>query len=105
MKFKVNDQVQVVAGKDKGRKGKITKVFAKENKVVVEGINKYKRHIKRQSNNEPGQIVEVERALDASKVQIVSPHTKTISRIGYQITKSGDKIRICRKSGKPLDTK
>lgn len=105
MKLKVNDQVQVNTGKDKGRQGKITKVFAKENKIIVEGMNKYKRHVKKQSSTQPGQIIEIERALNASKVQLISPHTKTITRIGYQITKSGDKIRICRKSGKPLDTK
>jgi large subunit ribosomal protein L24 len=102
MRLKVNDQVAVIAGKDRGYKGKITKVFPKLGTVVVEGANKYKRHIKKQGN-QPGQIVEIERPLAQSKVQLISPHTGKVTRIRVERAKTGEAMRICVKSGKPLD--
>lgn len=105
MKLKVNDQVQIIAGKDNGKTGKVTAVYIKAGKVVVEGMNKYKRHLKKQSDKNPGGVVAIERPLDIAKVQLVCPTCKKLTRIGYQILPTGDKIRICKKCQAQLDTK
>jgi large subunit ribosomal protein L24 len=100
-KLKVGDQIKVVAGKDKGKSAKITKMFPAKQKVLVEGINKYKRHIKRQNDQNPGGIVEVERPLNWAKVQIICPSCKKPTRIGFKTTKTS-KVRICKKCAAQL---
>lgn len=84
MKLKLNDTVIVIAGKDKGKTGKITKVLPKENKVIVAGINKYKRHLKRRDANNPGGVVEIERPIHASNVMLYinnKPSRKRVAEI------------------------
>jgi large subunit ribosomal protein L24 len=103
MKLKVNDSVKVITGKDKGKTGKITKVLPKENKVIVSGVNKYKRHMKRRDNQTPGGVIEVERALHSNKVMLLVDGQ--VTRIGYTLTQSGDKIRVAKKTGEPIDKK
>ena len=88
MKLKVQDKVLVLTGKDKGKEAAITKVFPKKEKVVVEGINKYKRHLKKQSDQNPGGIVEVERPINISKIQLICPSCKKPTRIGMKVTKT-----------------
>jgi len=102
MKFKVNDQVLVTAGKDKGKQGKIVKVIPKRESVVVEGVNMYSKHIKPTADRE-GQRVRVERPLPTAKIAIINDKGKP-DRIGYQVSKSGDKVRIFKKTGKPVTT-
>ena len=70
MTVKKNDTVIIITGKDKGKSGKVIKVIPKRNKVLVEGLNKYKRHIKK-TNDNPGGIVELERPIDRSNVKVV----------------------------------
>jgi len=70
MKLKLNDLVIVITGKDKGKTGKVTKVLPKEEKVIVAGVNKFKRHLKRRDANTPGGVVEIERPILASKVML-----------------------------------
>jgi large subunit ribosomal protein L24 len=100
MKIKVNDKVEVMVGKDKGKQAKVTSVVDAQ-RVIVEGVNKFKRHVKKQNDN-PGGIVEIERAMDVSKVQLICPSCKKITRIGYQVDKSG-KIRVCKKCQASID--
>lgn len=102
MKLKTNDKVLVVLGKDAGKSGKITQVLTKRNRVIVEGINKYKRHIKRQNEQNPGGIVEIERPLDIAKVQLICPSCKKPTRVGYQVTNTS-KVRICKKCQATID--
>lgn len=101
MKFKTNDKIIVIAGKDKGKEGKIVKVFRNENKVVVEGVNILKKHIKA-GKNKKGEIVEVPAPIDASNLAIIDPETKKGSRIAFEFDKKGKKIRISRKSGSKI---
>ena len=101
MKIKVNDTVQVTVGKDKGKQGKVTKVLPKKDSVLVEGLNTYKRHLKRREGFEGG-IVEVERPLHISKVALLSPKTKKPTRIGISRDKTGQATRIDKSTGKPL---
>lgn len=75
MKFKTGDKVIVIAGKDKGKKSKITKVFRDENKVIVEGVAIVKKHQKAFGGSEGG-IVEMATKIDASNIAIVDPKTK-----------------------------
>lgn len=96
MKLQLNDTVLVIAGKDKGKKGKITQTLPKKDAIIVEGANKYKRHMKKQSDKNPGGIIEIERPLAVSKVQLICPTCKKPTRIGYQVT-SGEKRRTCKK--------
>ncbi len=102
MKLKTGDKVVVIAGKDKGKEGNITKVLKNENKVVVEGINIAKKHVK-PNGQTAGSIVDMELPLDASNVMILDPKTKKPSRIGHTTDKNGKKVRITKKSNSKLD--
>jgi large subunit ribosomal protein L24 len=100
MKFKVSDNVIVLTGKDKGKTGALTRILKKEGRVVVEGLNKQVRHVKKK-NGETGERVEFFAPMDISNIAIVDPKTKKASRIGYKI-EDGVKTRIAKKSGTPL---
>jgi len=96
MKFKKGDSVLIIAGKDKGRTGKIIKAIPKELKVLVEGINLKKKHVRPKRQGEKGQVVEIPAALDISNVKIVCPKCGKATRVGYTIEKDV-KNRICKK--------
>lgn len=102
MNFKTGDKVVVIAGKEKGKEGKITEIIRKENRVVVEGINIVKKHIK-PTQGQPGSIIEVESSIHASNVMLVDPKTKKRTRIGHSTDKDGKKIRITKKSNEKID--
>ena len=102
MHFKTGDKVVVISGKDKGKEGKIIKVLRNENRVVVEGVNVVKKHVKG-NGQQAGSITEVEAAIHASNVMIIDPKTKKPTRIGHSINKDGKKIRVTQKSNSSLD--
>ena len=102
MNFKTGDKVVVIAGKDKGKEGKILKMLAKENKVIVENVNVVKKHQKGNGQT-PGGIVDMEAPIHASNVMIVDPKTKKPTRIGHSTDKNGKKIRVTKKSNSSLD--
>ena len=112
MKIRMNDTVQVVAGKDKGKQGKVVKVVTKYDKVtkqdvvkvVVEGVNKVTKHIKAHGG-QAGQKVEVEAPIHVSNVMIVCPKTSKPTRVGITRTKDGDKQRVAKKSGEVISAK
>lgn len=98
MKLKTGDNVIVIAGKDKGKLGRITRVLTGPEKVVVEGVNLVKKHVKPNPNaNQPGGIVQRESAIHVSNVAIYNPTTKKADRIGYKFLNDGKKVR-CYKS-------
>ena len=101
MKLKTGDKVVVIAGASKGKEGKITKVL--DDKVVVEGVNVAKKHLKPKNNNGTGEIVEVERPIHRSNVMIVDPKTKKPTKIKIEFDKNGKKIRISKKSNEKID--
>ncbi len=103
MKFLVGDNVIVTAGKDKGKTGKITRVFPVEQKVVVEKLNIYIKHIKPIQGQE-GRRVENPRPLPTAKVAIINNEGKA-DRVGYKVNKDGSKVRIYKKTGKVIETK
>ena len=102
MNFKTGDKVVVISGKSKGKEGKITKVLRDENKVVVEGVNVVKKHVK-PNGQTAGSIVEMEAPIHASNVMMIDPKTKKRTRIGHTIDKNGNKTRISKKSNTSLD--
>ena len=102
MHFKTGDKVVVIAGKDKGKEGLIKKILKADNKVVVEGINVAKKHVK-PNGQSAGTIEEIELPINASNVMIVDPKTKKGTRIGHTVDKNGKKIRISKKSNESLD--
>jgi len=97
MKIHKGDNVIMVRGKDAGKKGKVLDVFTENNKVVVEGLNLVKRHLRPKKQGQKGQIIEVPRKVDASSVQIICSKCNKKSRVGYLIKESGEKVRICKK--------
>ncbi len=101
IKLKKGDEVIVLAGKDKGKKGKIVKVIPDDRKVVVSDINKYKKHQK-PGNNEPGGIIEKDMPIHVSNVAFFDSSSNKGARIGYSINKDGKKTRINKKSGKEI---
>ncbi|MCL4384437.1 50S ribosomal protein L24 [Patescibacteria group bacterium] len=96
MKIIKGDTVTITTGKDKGRTGAVLAVFPKENTIVVKDLNIFKKHLKSQQGQKGG-IIEKERPILASKVAVVCPSCKKLTRIGYQINKASGKERICRK--------
>ena len=93
-----NDNVIVITGKDRGKRGRVLKVLPETNRLVVEGVNMIKRHMKPNPNrNVQGGVVSREAALHASNVQIVCPECGKPTRIGRRILGDGRKVRICRK--------
>lgn len=101
MKLRRGDKVKVVSGKDKGRTGKIEKVFPKKNKVLVAGVNVYKRHLKPRGEKKPGGIVDIVKPLAVANVALICPKCGQITRVGHQLTQT-EKIRICKKCQKPI---
>jgi large subunit ribosomal protein L24 len=96
MKIKVNDQVKILSGKDRTKKGKVIQTFPTENRLVVEGLNIMKKHLKTRKQGEKGQIIELAGPLNASKVSLICPKCGMSVRVGYKM--DGDKKkRWCRK--------
>jgi large subunit ribosomal protein L24 len=102
IKLKKGDNVIVLAGKYKGKTGKVLATHPRENKVTVEGINIVKKHVKPNRQNPQGNIVELTKPMWVSKVAIVDPNTKKASRIGTKVDAKGNKVRVFTQSGKEI---
>ena len=99
-KIRKNDTVEVIAGKDKGKRGTVVRVLLKKDAVIVSGVNIVKKAMKKRSQQDPGGIAEVEAPLNISNVAIVCKKCGA-TKIGYKM--DGDKkIRVCRKCGDVL---
>ena len=101
LNIKTGDKVQVISGADKGKQGKIVTVSAKENKVIVEGVNMVTKHVKPKQAGQLGGRVQAEGALYASKVQLVCPKCDKLTRVAHNI-EDGKKIRVCNHCGAEL---
>lgn len=102
MKIKNNDNVIVIKGKDRNKKGKILRVLLAEGKVIVGGLNLIKKHQKPKRSGEKGKIVTMEAPINAANVALVCPKCGAVARIGYKKLESGDKVRICRKCNQEI---
>ena len=104
MKIRKNDQVLVIAGRDRGTKGRVLSVNPEKSRVIVEGVGMIKRHTKpNPQKNVKGGIVEREAAIHASNVMLLDPDSSAPTRIGYTVGHDGTKSRISRKSGNVVD--
>lgn len=100
---KKDDMVQVLAGKDKGKTGKVTRVFPEKGRVTVEGVNQVKRHMRPTRINPEGGIVEKEAAVQASNVMLVCPACSKPARTGIRLLDDGNKVRFCKKCNEIVD--
>ena len=100
VKIHRNDTVEVIAGKEKGKRGEVVKVLREENKVIIRGLNMVKKAMRKRSQQDQGGITEVEAPISVSNVMILCKKCGK-TRIAYEI-KDGKKTRICRKCGEAL---
>jgi large subunit ribosomal protein L24 len=108
MKVKAGDMVEVISGNDRGFVGRVRVALPKENRVIVEGINIIRKHQRpmptggRRGVTEGG-IIELEAPIDVSNVMIVCPSCDQRTRVSYRFLENGDKVRVCKECGAPLD--
>jgi large subunit ribosomal protein L24 len=103
IKFKVGDQVKIMIGKDKGREGKIEKIIPAEEKVIIPEVNLYKKHVKGFGDVKGG-VYPIPRPLGFGKIALICPKCKKITRIGFKFA-GDEKVRICKKCKKEIDSK
>ncbi len=104
LKIKRGDLVEVISGKDKGKRGKVLRVIPRERKVIVEGVNMVKRHQRPIPQLREGGIIEREAPIYISKVMVVCPNCDRRTRVGFKVLENGDKVRYCKKCGEIIDT-
>jgi large subunit ribosomal protein L24 len=102
MKIKKGDNVVVISGRDKGKQGKVLRVFPAEERAVVQGVHVARRHSK-PSMGDPGGIVEKELKIHISNLAHIDPQTNKPTRVGYKFLDGGRKVRIARRSGEVID--
>jgi large subunit ribosomal protein L24 len=102
LKIKKGDNVVVLAGRDKGAKGKVVKVFPSENRAVVEGVNIARKHQKQTANQEGG-IISREAPIHVSNLAVQDPKDGSPTRVGYKILDDGRKVRFAKRSGEVID--
>ena len=102
MKIKVNDKVKILSGKDRGKTGKVIQVFADYGKIVVEGVNQIKKHLRTQNKSEKGQVITLASPMPASKAMLLCPKCEKPIRVGYKV-EAGNKKRFCRACQQPID--
>ena len=103
MEIRKNDSVMVIAGKERGKTGKVLRVLPDDGAVIIERINIVKRHTKPRGPQQPGGIVEKKASIDASNVMIMCDKCNAPVRIAHKILADGSKIRICRRCNEALD--
>jgi len=97
MKIKKNDNVKIICGKDRGRKGKVIRVLPRENKVIVEGLNLKIKHMRPRKEGEKGQRIQFPAPLNISNAMFICPKCGKSTRIEYKVLDSKKKVRICKK--------
>lgn len=101
LKLKIGDNVKITIGKDKGREGKIEKIFPKSQTVLIPGVNIYKKHVK-SFEGQKGGVFDIPRALPFSKIALICPKCKKPTRVAFKIL-AKEKVRICAKCRKEID--
>jgi len=96
MKIKKGDKVLVTSGKNRGKTGKVTDVFPRDLRLIVEGVNIQKRHIRPKKSGEKGQVVEIAAPISASNTKLICEKCNKATRVGYKMEKK-EKFRVCKK--------
>lgn len=102
MKIKKGDEVIVVCGKDKGRRGEVLKAIPKERRILIKGVNVVKRHTK-PTQSSPGGIIDKELTIHVSNVSLIDPKDGKPTRVGYKTLDDGRKVRFAKRSGEIID--
>lgn len=103
-RLRKDDKVVVTAGKDKGKTGKVVRVIADSQRVLVEGVNMIIKHVKPTRENQRGGIERREAPLHLSNVMLADPQTGEPTRVRFQVLESGQKVRVAVKSGEQIDS-
>ena len=104
LKVKKNDQVLVISGRDKGKRGRVIEVLTKKGKVMVEGVGMVKKHVRpNRQRGIAGGIVERESAIQVSNVLVLDPATRKPTRVGFQVLQDGRKVRVAKKTGATIE--
>lgn len=101
-KIKKGDKVVVITGRDKGKKGEVLKVFPKENRAIVSGVNTAKRHQK-QTQRAEGGIVNKDLPIELSNIALIDPKSGEATRVGFKLLDDGRRVRVAKKSGEVID--
>lgn len=101
MKIKKNDQVLIISGKYRGKKGKVLEVLPVAEKIVVENVNLVRKHRRPRRQGEKGQVIEIPKPLHISNVKLICPKCGQATRVGYKLTETG-KLRVCKKCGQEI---
>jgi large subunit ribosomal protein L24 len=99
MRIRVGDMVEVIAGNDRGMRARVLRVDREAGKIVVEGVNRATKHVRRSQKNPQGGRLQKEMPISVSNVKLVCPSTGLATRIGVRIEADGSKVRVCKKSG------
>jgi large subunit ribosomal protein L24 len=102
-KIRKGDRVQVLTGRDKGRRGEVIRVIPDENRALVQGVNMVKRHQKPQGMGQPGGIQEKEAPINLSNLALLDPKSDKPTRVGFKELEDGRKVRVARASGEVID--
>lgn len=102
MHVKKDDTVLIISGDERGKKGKVLEVSPKEGKIIVEGRNMVKKHVKPRKMGDQGGIIESAGAFYADKAQVICPHCNKPTRVGHKKFADGTKSRICKRCGETL---
>ena len=107
MRIKTNDQVKILAGKDKGKTGKVLQVFSDSGRASIEGLNLLVKHLRPRRSGEKGQRVEFPAPLDLSNIMLVCPKCGKPTRVGHQVKEGAEgkkiKVRVCKKCQNLID--
>ncbi|MEE8317986.1 MAG: 50S ribosomal protein L24 [Candidatus Omnitrophota bacterium] len=101
--IKKNDTVQVISGDEKGKKGRVLSMLSKDDRIIVEGINMIKRHMKPSKKYSQGGIIEKEASVERSNIMLVCPKCDKPTKIGNKMLENEKKIRLCKKCGEVIE--
>ena len=102
-RIRTGDTVQVMAGREKGKTGKVLEILIERERALIEGLNRVKRHLRPKSQKEQGGILEKEAPVHLSNLQVVCTKCGKATRIAHKVLASGQKARVCKKCGEILD--
>ncbi|MCD4669021.1 MAG: 50S ribosomal protein L24 [Actinomycetia bacterium] len=102
LKVKKNDKVKIVKGKDRGKSGKVLRINRQDGKVFVEGANIVSKHTRQQDQSKPGGIIKKEGPINIANVRVICPNCSKPARVGFDISGSGEKARVCKKCNQQI---
>lgn len=97
MNIRKGDKVKVMAGKDRGKEGQVNQVFPKDNRVVVDGVNKIYKHLKSRQGEAKGKRIELFGPISVANVMLICPKCNKTARVGHKLLENGKKVRVCKK--------